>query len=215
MRYKIRTLLVITACFAVLALWARNHFTSPYGDKAPASLLSPIRTKITVHPNGIVQTRRITYSLFDYGISEFGNIRLAVANKPFSGKSSGTLLLSSNPALANSITSDSYSATGVGNRRFEHEITADGSSCRFGGLSFEIVDCELRLLNDTFPVDESPTLIVVNAKGEIEAVVEIPVQAATGVGSEMVGSEPFADPSSNRKEKSSDADDPFAASPFD
>ncbi|WP_233903055.1 hypothetical protein [Stieleria maiorica] len=170
-----------------------------------------------------MQSRRITYSLANYGISEFGKIRLAVADKPFSGKSSGTLILSPSPALANAIansaTGGAVSYTGVGNRRFEKKIIAGGASCRFGGLSFQIVDCELHLLDETFPVDGDPTLIVVDAKGRIEAVVEIPVRAgadaAPGIGADRAGSDASGDLGNGREGKTGDADDPFGGSPFE
>ena len=114
-------------------------------------------------------SNRVTYSVGNYGISEFGNVRLAVEGKPFSGRSShGSLLLDSKSTKV----SKRFGVTGFGKRRFEYKGIMGGSSCKFAGLSFDIVHGKMRLLDDSFPVADKPTLIVVNSKGEIGAVVD-------------------------------------------
>ena len=129
-------------------------------------LLSPIPTNVPVRQGGVL-SNRVTYSVGNYGISEFGNVRLAVEGKPFSERSSGSLLLDSK---SNKV-SKRFGVTGFGKRRFEYKGIMGGSSCKFGGLSFDLVHGKLRLLDDSFPVADKPTLIVVDSKGEIDAVV--------------------------------------------
>ena len=73
--------------------------------------------------------------------------------------------------------SPSSGRTGTGNRRFDYKTVPGGSSCKFAGLSFDIVEGRLKLLDDSFPVDDKPTLIVVDSAGEIDALVELPVDA--------------------------------------
>lgn len=173
MQYKLRTLLILTALVAVSTVWSEDWLNRSYGGDTPAQLLGRIQTTTEVRRGGDVVSNRITYSVGNYGVTEFGNVRLAVEGKPFSGRSSGFLLL----ATKSSDGSDIFSRTGVGNRRFENRTIAGGSACKFAGLSFEIFHGKLRLLDRTVPVDDKPKLIIVNSKGKIDDLVELPIDA--------------------------------------
>ena len=81
LRYKLRFLLVLTALVALATLWLKDWFINSYGTNA---LFAPIQTTISRHPTGDLTSTRRTYSVGNYGISEFGNIRLAIEGKPFS-----------------------------------------------------------------------------------------------------------------------------------
>ena len=215
-RNTLRTLLIFAALASVSTLSCEGWYISSSGKATPAFLRKPIQTSTTVRQNGHLVSKRITYSIGDYGICEFGNVRLAVKGKPFSGRSSGTLLLSTN---SNAFSKNS-GRTGVGNRRFEHTAIPGGSSCKFAGLSFDIVNGKLKLLDASVSVNGKPTLIVVNAGGKIDALVELPLNAP-GMGLTRDGDVAEGrDTSTSDNDKTDDDDptsadqDPFGNDPF-
>jgi hypothetical protein len=130
--------------------------------------MSPIRTSITRHANGSVISSRITYSVDNYGVSELGNIRLAIEGKPYTGNSSSGPIL-----LSGTVDGEAQGASGAGNRRFTYQTIDGGSACTFADISFEIVNGKLSVLGQSFSVDARPTLIVVDDEGSIAGVVDL------------------------------------------
>lgn len=212
MRNTLRTLLIFATLASVSTLSCEGWFISSSGKATPAFLRKPIQTSITVRQNGQLVSKRMTYSIGDYGICEFGNVRLAVKGKPFSGRSSGTLLISTN----SNAFSGSSGRTGVGNRRFEHTAIPGGSSCKFGGLSFDIVNGKLKLLDVSVSVDGKPTLIVVNAEGKIDALVDLAANAPKAkLTPKGDGNSSSSDNATSGDDDATSADaDPFGSDPF-
>ncbi len=126
----------------------------------------PVQTQIEVNDDRtMVTSNRITYCLGDYGITEFGNIRLAIRGCTFTGKSSGGICVANNVSFAGG-----GGSTGVGNRRFTADGIPGGTLCTFGGLTLEITHGRLKLLGEEFVVDGDDRLIIVDESGKIESI---------------------------------------------
>ena len=153
-------ILGISAC-AVLCAVAHFLFIRPNAIGEFHVRNSPIRTAVLTDENGIVTSNRKTYSIGNYGVTEFGSIRIAVRGRTFSGESSGRIILASKFAGGGG-------STGVGNRRFTYDEIVGGSQCTFAGLKFTIIDSELEILGKKIAANGEPTLVLVNSLGEIE-----------------------------------------------
>ncbi|MBM81176.1 MAG: hypothetical protein CMJ78_11360 [Planctomycetaceae bacterium] len=130
---------------------------------------NPLTTTITQHQNGSITSTRETYSVGEYGTTDFGKIRLAIRGSSFSGRSKSSVVLSSNETY-----STSRSSTGTGKRKFTAQRIDGGTECTFGGLIFQFVDGKLLLCGQEFDAADKPTLIIVNESKQIESVALIP-----------------------------------------
>ena len=162
-RFTLRTLFLAVLvcaifCAAVLFLYIRPNANAELNIRN-----SPIQISVRVDEYGTVTSDRKTYSIGQYGVTEFGTIRIAVRGCTFPGKSSGGLTLASRFAGGNG-------STGVGNRRFVHNRIVGGSQCTFADINFTIIDSELKILGKTFAANEEPILILVDRDGKIESV---------------------------------------------
>lgn len=162
-KFSLRTLLAVVVVCALLAAAVNFVFIRPNADAEFHIRNAPIQTLTRTNGIGTVISDRVTYSIGQYGVTEFGNIRLAVRGCTFSGESKGGITLASQYAGGGA-------ATGTGNRRFAHDVVIGGSKCSFGGLSFSIIDSELRILDKKIAVNKEPTLVLVNSLSEIETV---------------------------------------------
>jgi hypothetical protein len=114
------------------------------------------------------RAQRKTYCVGDYGISDLGNIRIAVKGLPFSGSSSSSL------AIKN--ISGGSGSTGSGNRRFTTSSANGVAVCTFGGVSFTVTGGKLRLDGREFSFGKARQVIFVSSKGKIEGVVKVGAQ---------------------------------------
>jgi hypothetical protein len=145
-------------CIAWAFVWPTINAESFIRDR-------PVQTQIELQDDGTtILSDRITYCLGDYGITEFGNIRLAIRGCTFTGKSSGGICISNNWTFAGGAGS-----SGVGNRCFAFKEIPGGTLCTFGGLTLEIKHGVLKLLGKEFVVDGNDRLIIVDESGKIES----------------------------------------------
>lgn len=133
---------------------------------------APVSSAVVKMPDGTLRTKRITFCVGKYGVSEFGNIRLAFRGCTFRGESSGELVLANNRRTGGNW---GISLTEVGNVRFTNEIIPGGSRCTFGDLTFEIRHGALDLLGQSFDVTGRPLLLIVDTHGRLESVNQIAV----------------------------------------
>lgn len=117
----------------------------------------PLKSTISVSGRKITSTHH-TFSIGSYGVTDVGNLRLAFADLPFSGSSSDSITLATD-----STSSGGGGSTGVGNRKFEVKGIAHGSQCKFGGVTFEIVDGKLNFDEESIDVTGQPSLVFVGA----------------------------------------------------
>ena len=128
----------------------------------------PIQSEIAISTTGEVTGRRDTWSTGSYGITDLGNLRIAIRGCAFSGNSIHRMNLSKPPKPADP--NNNKTIFSSGNRRFEILTTPLGSSCKFGGISFEIIQGTLTLKGQSFDLTGPKTLIVVDQRGNIESI---------------------------------------------
>jgi len=114
---------------------------------------------------GTSATRK-TYGMGDYGISDIGNIRIAVRGLPFRGNSSSSIRIKNIPE-------GGRSSTGSGNRRFT--VTYDGgvATCTFGAVIFTISESKLRIGKRQFAFGKAHQVIFVSPEGKIEGILSV------------------------------------------
>ena len=164
-RFSIRTLMLLTVGAALTLLGIARVFAWPKIRSESFIRNHPVQTQINVHDGRkTIYSNRITYCLGDYGITEFGNIRIAIRGCTFTGRSSGGI------CLANDLSFEGGgSSTESGNSRFTESEIPGGSLCTFGGLMFEIINGKLKLLGEEFLVDGHDRLIIIDESGKIES----------------------------------------------
>lgn len=165
-RFSIRTLLIATAAGAILSFGIARLFVWPKVQAEAFIRNRPVQTQIELQRGGTRMTSdRITYCVGNYGVTEFGNIRIAVRGCTFSGESSSIISLANDHR-----TPGGGGGTGVGNSRFTAKGIPGGSRCTFGGLTFEITNGKLKLLDQQFAVDAKDRLILIDELGRIESI---------------------------------------------
>ena len=101
------------------------------------------------------------YSNGDYGILEFGNLRIAVKGETFRDSAVGeNVRFTGHKKVAG------YDLVGHG-IKFEKMTDAKGAHFQFVGLSFTMVNSKIKLLGESVQADGQPTLVLVrdgNAK---------------------------------------------------
>jgi len=136
-------------------------------EKLPAEVkavaLMPFETSIS--DEGTTVTRR-TYSMGDYGITDIGNIRIAVRGLPFGGKSSSSIRIKNIPEAGRS-------STGSGNRRFTVTYDEAVATCTFGPLSFTISGSKLCIGERRFALGKTRQVIFVSPEGKIEGILTL------------------------------------------
>ena len=123
--------------------------------------ITPLKSIVTVTEKSITSTRH-TFSVGTYGVTDVGNLRLAFADLSFPGTSSGGVTLATD-----STSSGASGHTGIDNRRWEEEGIPHGSRCKFGGVTFEIVDGKLSFGGESIDAMGQPTLVLIGTNREI------------------------------------------------
>ena len=137
---------------------------------------TPLRSVISKTNNG-VSSSRVTYCLGSYGVTDVGNLRLVFEDLKFSGESESSLSLATQSA-----SSRGGGSTGVGNRRFESSGIPHGTRCKFGGVTFDLVDGNLLLDSKRIDATGDPTMVLIDAGGEIVDVRPMGYQISPAVG---------------------------------
>jgi hypothetical protein len=109
------------------------------------------------------------YGLGDYGILEIGNHRLAIMG-PCGGRGEGRTLVATNASYA----FGGGERTGFPSMKFVSEPKLTGSTCRFGVLSFTIVNGTMTVDGRTFDLLRDSQAIVLDGAGNIQRVCDIP-----------------------------------------
>jgi hypothetical protein len=127
-----------------------------------------LKSKVIKKDNGDISTKRHTFCFEGVGITDVGNIRIAIRGLQFSGYSSGDLMLSSSNAGGGS------GSTGAGNRKFTRKYKDGVTTCEWGGLYFSIKKGTLYIYDQKFDiVSTKPKIILIGLDRKIESVTNI------------------------------------------
>lgn len=169
-RYNLKAILALVAMAAVLSAWFKAWFV----HDRPPSLFTPIETSVHRLPDGHTELDLIIHPVGDYAVLDIGSIRLAVESEPVS-----------RPPLPHRKRSQvRYRLEPKNNRerrghrqtgrvRFSHRNIDYGCTCNFVGLSFDIVNDNLHLRGDSYPVEGAQRVIIIDATGKIKDVVQL------------------------------------------
>ena len=127
-----------------------------------------LKSKVIKKDNGDISTKRHTFCFEGVGITDIGNIRIAIRGFQFSGYSSGDLMLSSSNAGGGG------GSTGAGNRKFTRKYKDGVTTCTWGGLYFSIKKGTLYIYDQKFDiVSTKPKIILIGLDRKIESVTNI------------------------------------------
>jgi hypothetical protein len=170
LKYSLRSLIIVVSICALGCLYFRQAVIVPNIAAERHIRASPIKTRIREAENGEKWSDRVSYSVGQYGVSEFGNIRLAIRGGRFSGNSSSSVSLSNNLTF-NGVGGGSSTGTGVtGSHGFTAYAIAGGTTCTFNGIPFDIISGKLILGGKEFDALGPPSVIVVDKNGRVESV---------------------------------------------
>lgn len=130
----------------------------------------PLKSSVSVSGEDITSTRH-TFSVGSYGVTDVGNLRLAFEDLSFSGSSSGGVTLATD-----STSSGGGGHTGVGNRRFEVNGIPHGSQCKFGGVTFKLVEGKLVFGGESIDATGQPSLVLIGPNRELVEVKPLRLQ---------------------------------------
>ena len=99
-----------------------------------------------------------------YGITDIGDVRLAIPGVFFTGYSQSRVEIESDWEGDGGSSSGS---TGSGARRFAETTRGGETLCEFGKVHFRIVDSVLEVDGQSFPIGDGPTLVVLSRYGEV------------------------------------------------
>ncbi|MFT5126620.1 MAG: hypothetical protein ACI8W8_000215 [Rhodothermales bacterium] len=154
--------------FLALVILGMIYGTEAYDQYGINKLVHlPLNSEVSKEADGYISGTRHTFCLMGIGVTDIGNIRIAIRGLRFDGNSSGSVVISSSSPLGSS------GSTGVGARRFTEEYKDGVTTCTFGGLEFTIEQGVLKLLDREFDIaDSKPQVIIVGSDGKIEDVVK-------------------------------------------
>ncbi|MCH8216816.1 MAG: hypothetical protein IH892_08595 [Planctomycetes bacterium] len=137
-----------------------------FPDDLMAAALDPsFQSTISHGPNGDIKGKRVKYSKALSGFLEVGDTRLVYPGLTFTGRSSGSVVISSKSS------GWSMGRTGTGDRRFTHSYENGVDTCTFGGVTFTLSNGFLHLGNrKVCLVDENKEAMFVEASGKVTIV---------------------------------------------
>ncbi|GMV99019.1 MAG: hypothetical protein AMXMBFR84_01580 [Candidatus Hydrogenedentota bacterium] len=129
-------------------------------------------SSLVYEPNSAGRTmgiaNRVTYSKHGYGITDLGNIRIAVEGMTFDGVwKSGGLVVDSTERGALS------GSSGSGNRKFAYEYVNGTTTFTFGSVSFTVTQGMLDIGGQTASVKEGRKLVIVSQSGAVQGIYDI------------------------------------------
>ena len=116
---------------------------------------------------GTVKAARKTFCDSGCGITDIGDVRLAVPGLTFTGSSSSTVTIKSRLSFGGG------GGTGTGNRRFTHVHRNGVTTCTFGGFEFRIKGGKLVFGERKIPIGGGKTLVFLSRKGSVLRIVSL------------------------------------------
>ena len=111
---------------------------------------------------------RSTYSKHDYGITDLGDVRIAVRDMTFSGGTRGGRVIVSSEDRAKA-----SGSAGIGNESFSFEYEKGVTACTFGTIQFTIEMGVITIDGRSVPMGQGHKLVVADAQGNVEGVYDI------------------------------------------
>lgn len=105
---------------------------------------------------------RETYSRSGYGITDIGDVRIAVRDMTFNGESraGGIVIASDDRAPAGG-------RSGIGNESFVFEYARGVTACTFGSVQFTISKSVINIGGKSIPLGQGKKLVVVDQQGNV------------------------------------------------
>jgi hypothetical protein len=111
---------------------------------------------------------RVTYSKHGYGITDLGDVRIAVRDMTFSGGTRGGRIIISSEDRAKAA-----GTAGIGNETFAFDYAKGVTACTFGTIQFTIATGVIMIDDQSVPMGQGHKLVVVDAQGNVEGVYAI------------------------------------------
>lgn len=111
---------------------------------------------------------RSTYSKHGYGITDLGDVRIAVRDMTFSGGSRGGRVIISSDDRA-----PARGTAGIGNESFTFDYAKGVTACTFGTVQFTIATGVILIDGQSVPMGQGHKLVVVGSNGTVEGVYAI------------------------------------------
>lgn len=111
---------------------------------------------------GQATASRETYSKNGYGITDLGDVRIAVQGMTFDGESrAGGVIISSDERLP------AAGKAGAGNSAFIYEYAKGVTAAQFGTVNFTIANSVINIGGKSVPIGQGKKLIVVDGQGNV------------------------------------------------
>ncbi|HRK34066.1 MAG TPA: hypothetical protein PLJ47_05665 [Candidatus Hydrogenedentes bacterium] len=145
-------------------------------DVQPEAALGPEERKLAKMPfktaidlstksasgKGQATATRETYSKNGYGITDIGDVRIAVRDMKFDGESrSGGVVISSDDRAP------AGGKSGTGNNTFIYEYAKGVTAVQFGTINFTIANSVISIGGKSVPIGQGKKLIVVDGQGNV------------------------------------------------
>ncbi|MCC6695542.1 MAG: hypothetical protein IT365_07920 [Candidatus Hydrogenedentes bacterium] len=111
---------------------------------------------------------RSTYSKHGYGITDLGDVRIAVRDMEFNGGTKGGAIVISSEDRAKA-----GGRAGIGNETFNFDYAKGVTTCTFGTIQFTVQQGVLTIGGRSVPMGKGHKLVVLDAQGNVEGVYAI------------------------------------------
>ena len=111
---------------------------------------------------------RSTYSKHGFGITDLGDVRIAVRDMEFDGGTKGGAIVISSEDRAKA-----SGRAGIGNESFNFDYAKGVTSCTFGTIQFTVQQGVLTIGGRTVPMGKGHKLVVLDGQGNVEGVYAI------------------------------------------
>lgn len=111
---------------------------------------------------------RSTYSKHGFGITDLGDVRIAVRDMTFSGGSRGGRIIISSEDRA-----PASGTAGIGNESFTFDYAKGVTACTFGTIQFTIATGVIVIDGQSVPMGQGHKLVVIDSNGSVEGVYAI------------------------------------------
>ncbi|MCL4691984.1 MAG: hypothetical protein KJ060_05660 [Candidatus Hydrogenedentes bacterium] len=111
---------------------------------------------------------RVTYSKHGYGITDLGDVRIAVRDMTFPGGTRGGRVIISSEDRA-----QASGTAGIGNEAFTFDYAKGVTACTFGTIQFTIATGVIVIDGQSVPMGQGHKLVVVDSNGSVEGVYAI------------------------------------------
>lgn len=111
---------------------------------------------------------RATYSKHDFGITDLGDVRIAVRGMTFDGGTKGGRVIISSEDRAKAA-----GTAGIGNESFSFQYEKGSTNCSFGTIHFSIEQGVITIGGRTVPMGKGHKLVILDEQGAVEGVYDI------------------------------------------